>query len=116
MGKISIFALIFCALYIIIVKNIFLALRNEAEKYINLNRHDRMSAAGGVGTLGYVHVGDFRDTIIVPPLANITVKFDCCNTVLTCKKYEKLKKYLTNPFLLLLLVHNLRCDCIKLEP
>jgi len=37
--------------------------------------HDQRSAVGGPGTLGYVEIGEFRDIILVPPLANITVRF-----------------------------------------
>lgn len=35
----------------------------------------KFSAKGGRGTLGYVEPGEFRDVIMVPPLANITVSF-----------------------------------------
>ena len=42
----------------------------NALRYIG---HDERYAAGGEGTLGYSAVGRFHDTIVVPPLANITV-------------------------------------------
>lgn len=37
--------------------------------------HDRKYRADGSGTLGYARVGEWRDTILVPPLSNITVRF-----------------------------------------
>ena len=46
------------------------SLPRNALQYIG---HDMRYAAGGEGTLGYAAEGRFHDTIIVPPLANITV-------------------------------------------
>ncbi|XP_078484901.1 multicopper oxidase mco-like [Ciona intestinalis] len=37
--------------------------------------HDVRQAAGGDGTLAYAEIGDFRDAIIIPPLGNITIRF-----------------------------------------
>uniref|UniRef100_F6YQV7 ferroxidase n=3 Tax=Ciona intestinalis TaxID=7719 RepID=F6YQV7_CIOIN len=38
--------------------------------------HDARWAAGGTGTLGYSEAGLFRDAILVPPLVNITIRFN----------------------------------------
>ena len=41
--------------------------------YSNRYQHNKKSEEKGPNTLGYVPIGDFRDVIVVPPLANITV-------------------------------------------
>ena len=45
-------------------------------EYIDRGHDQRYSDSAG--TLGYVPIGDFRDVIIVPPLANITVSNVIC--------------------------------------
>ena len=36
--------------------------------------HDKRWKEGGPGTIGYSEAGDFHDVLLVPPLANITVR------------------------------------------
>lgn len=35
--------------------------------------HEKHYISQGIGTIGYAHVGEWRDVILVPPLSNITV-------------------------------------------
>merc|ERR1739838_666225 len=37
--------------------------------------HSTRYEAGEPGTFGYAQVGEWRDTLLVPPLSNITVRF-----------------------------------------
>lgn len=39
-----------------------------------LGLEERCAVKGGNGTLGCVPIGEWRDVIVVPPLANITVR------------------------------------------
>jgi len=36
--------------------------------------HEKFQPIGGPGTIGYAQIGEWRDTILVPPLSNITVR------------------------------------------
>lgn len=45
------------------------------EEALNYLGHDRRYDQGGKGTFGYAQVGEWRDTLLVPPLSNITVRF-----------------------------------------
>nr|XP_018667701.1 putative multicopper oxidase GMC1 isoform X1 [Ciona intestinalis] len=45
---------------------------NDALKYLG---HDTRQAISGVNTLGYTQIGDWKDTVLIPPLGNITVRF-----------------------------------------
>nr|XP_026690240.1 uncharacterized protein LOC100175585 isoform X2 [Ciona intestinalis] len=45
---------------------------SDALKYLG---HNERQEKGGANTLGYAAIGDWRDTILIPPLGNITVRF-----------------------------------------
>jgi len=45
------------------------------DEALNHFGHQRRYAVGGPASFGYARVGEWRDTLLVPPLSNITVRF-----------------------------------------
>ncbi|CAK8689527.1 unnamed protein product [Clavelina lepadiformis] len=53
-------------------KSVTITSPSDALNYLG---HDEKQSSGGLGTIGYAQIGEHRDTILVPPLGNITVRF-----------------------------------------
>jgi len=47
----------------------------DERRATEFGNHDTRFAAGGDDTIGYAQIGEWRDTVLVPPLSNITVRF-----------------------------------------